>query len=81
MSEFELVEIQFDPDCFETTLEDDFLLTRIGKELDAVTDIEQLREGAKKLLQLCVGRQAVIRGLCKRIGDLESTTIRRRYEN
>lgn len=81
MSNFELVEVPFDPDSFETTLEDQFLLTRIKNELDNVTDINQLREGAIKLLQLAVGRQAVIRGLVRRLADLESNVIRQKYED
>jgi hypothetical protein len=81
MSNFELVEIPFESDDFQSTLEDEFLTTKITKELEAVTDIEQLRAGAIKLLQLAVMRQGMIRGLCKRLAALESNVIRKKYEN
>lgn len=79
MDKFELVEIEFGPSDFESTLEDEFLLARINKELDAVTDINQLREGAKKLLQLAVMRQSMIRGLARRLANLEAETIKTQY--
>jgi len=79
MSDFELVEVKFDPDDFETTLEDQFLTARITKELEAATDINELRKGAIKLLELAVMRQSIIRGLVKRIANLETATIRTRY--
>jgi len=80
MSKFELVEIPFDSEDFQSTLEDEFLLAKLTKEIEAVRDIEQLREGALKLLQLAVMRQGMIRGLCKRLAGLESNVIRRKYE-
>jgi hypothetical protein len=81
MSNFELVEIPFEPNDFQPTLEDEFLTTKLTKELEAVTDIEQLRAGAIKLLQLAVMRQGMLRGLCKRLAALESSVIRTKYEN
>jgi hypothetical protein len=81
MDKFELVEIKFGPSDFESTLEDEFLLARITKELNAVNDIEQLREGAIKLLQLAVMRQSMIRGLVRRLADLEAETIKTQYQN
>ncbi len=81
MSNFELVEIEFDPDDFSASLEDEFLLTRISNELKAVTDIEQLRVGALKLLELAVHRQAIIRGLVRRIADIEGQVIKKYYED
>jgi hypothetical protein len=80
MSSFELVEVPFDPSDFQSTLEDEFLLAKLTKEIEAVRDIEQLRDGALKLLQLAVMRQGMIRGLCKRLAGLESNVIRRKYE-
>ena len=81
MSNFELVEVPFEPDDFEPTLEDEFLIARLTKELEAVTDIEQLRVGALKLLNLAVMRQGMIRGLCKRLAGLEADVIRKKYED
>lgn len=80
MSGFELVEIPFEGEDFSPTLEDDFVLAKLTKEINAVTDIEQLREGALKLLQLAMQRQATIRGLCKRLAGLETNLIRRKYQ-
>jgi hypothetical protein len=80
MAEFELIELEFDSSDFQSTLEDEFLLAKLTKEIEAVRDIEQLREGALKLLQLAVMRQGMIRGLCKRLAGLESNVIRRKYE-
>lgn len=80
MSNFELIEVPFDPNDFESTLEDEFLIAKITKELEAVTDINQMRDGALKLLHVAVLRQGMIRGLCKRLAELESTIIRKKYE-
>lgn len=79
MSNFELIEVPFDSDDFSPSLEDEFLLARIGNELQNVTDIEQLRTGAQKLLQLAVMRQSVIRSLIKRIAKLEDNVIRTQH--
>lgn len=79
MAKFELIEYSFDSGDYQLTMEDDFLLARIGAELDKATDPDQLREGAKKLLQLAVHRQAVIRSLVRRLADLESGAIRKLY--
>lgn len=76
MSKAELVEIPFGPEDFESSLEDEFTLTRIKAELEAVTDIEQLRVGAIKLLQLAVMRQAMIRGLIRRLSKFEIDAMR-----
>lgn len=81
MSNFELVTFPLEPDDFSPSLEDEFLLARLGKELEAVTDIEQLRIGAQKLLQLAVTRQAVIRNLIRRLGTLEANVIRSTHAN
>lgn len=79
MSGFEVLEFQFDPDDFSLGLEDEFQITRLSAELDKATDPDVLREGAKKLLQLAVQRQAVIRSLCKRLANLEADCIRKYY--
>jgi hypothetical protein len=81
MSKFDLIEIPFEGDAFEQTLEDQFLLTKIKRELENVTDLEVMKQGALKLAELAVMRQVFIRGLVKRLADLESTAIRSQYEN
>lgn len=79
MSTFELIEYKFDPDDFSPSLEDQFQLTRLTKEIESCTDAESLRQAAVKLLQLSVHRQAVIRSLVKRLANLEAGAIRTLY--
>jgi len=81
MDSFELVEVGLSPSDFESTLEDQFLVAKITKELETVTDINQLREGAIKLLQLAVMRQSMVRGLVRRLANLECSAIRTRYSD
>jgi len=81
MSKFDLVEIPFEGNAFEQTLEDQFLLTKIKRELENVTDLEVMKQGALKLAELAVMRQAFIRGLVHRLADLESKTICSQYED
>jgi len=79
MSKFELIEFQFDPDDFSLSLEDEFQITRLAAEIDKTECINSAKDGAKKLLQLAVHRQAVIRSLVRRLADLESGAIRKLY--
>lgn len=80
MSGFELIEYKFTPDDFSLSLEDEFLLAKITKELEAATDPDVLRAGAIKLLQLAVHRQAIIRSLIARLSNLEADVIKTYYE-
>jgi hypothetical protein len=80
MSGFELVEYKFNPDDFSLSLEDEFLLAKITKELEAAKDPDVLRAGALKLLQLAVQRQAVIRSLINRLANLEADVIKTYYK-
>ena len=77
---FDLVEIPFEGEKFQQSLEDKFLIAKIKQELEAVTSLEVMKEGAIKLLELAVMRQTFIRGLVKRLANLECDTIRTRYE-
>jgi hypothetical protein len=80
MSKFELIEFQFDPDDFSLQLEDEFMIARLSKEIEAVDDPKVLKEAALKLLQLAVHRQAVIRSLVGRVAKLEGDAITKIYE-
>ena len=80
MSKFELIEFQFDPDDFSLQLEDEFMIARLSKEIEAVEDPKILKEAALKLLQLAVHRQAVIRGLVGRVAKLEGDAITKVYD-
>jgi len=80
MSKFELIEFQFDPDDFSLSLEDEFLIAKLAKDIESVDNAATLKEAALKLLNLAVHRQAVIRGLVRRISTLEAGAISRIYE-
>ena len=80
MAGFDLIEIPFGPNDFEQSLEDEFLIKKISDEIEAATDIKQVKAGAIKLLQLAVMRQGMIRGLIRRLGSLESSVIRKHYD-
>ncbi len=75
MSSFRLVEVSLDPIDFDPTLEDEFTLTAVSKEIENAKDIEQLRQGAMNLLKICIHRQVVIRGLAKRLAQFETHEI------
>ena len=77
---FDLVEIPFEGKEFEQSLEDKFLLAKIKQELENVTSLAVMKEGAIKLLELAVMRQTFIRGLVKRLAELEFGAIKTRYE-
>ena len=81
MSKFELIEFQFDPDDFELSLEDDFLINKLSKDIEAANDVEVLKAAALKLLTLAVHRQAIIRGLVRRVAKVESSAISKFYED
>ena len=77
---FDLIEIPFDGEEFQQSLEDQFLLAKVKQEIAGVTDLEVMKKGAVKLLELAVMRQAFIRGLVKRLATLEGNMIKTRYE-
>ncbi len=74
-TDFQLVEVSFEPIDHKPTLEDEFTMTAVSKEIETIEDIEHLREGAMNLLKLAMQRQAVIRGLCKRLAQIETYGI------
>ena len=73
--EFDIIEIPFVDLELSKTLEDEFLERRIATEIDQATDLAELKEAAKKLLQVTVARQAAIRGLCKRLVQYETMAL------
>tara|TARA_R100000458_G_scaffold58812_1_gene67684 strand:- start:514 stop:762 length:249 start_codon:yes stop_codon:yes gene_type:complete len=72
MAAFKVTEVSFEPIDFSPTLEDEFTMTAVSKEIESVDDIDQLRLGALNLLKVAMHRQAVIRGLCKRLAKIET---------
>ena len=75
-SEFQLVEVSFQPIDYQPSLEDEFTMTAVSKEIESIEDIEQLKQGAMNLLKVAVHRQAVIRGLCKRLAQIATYGIK-----
>ena len=73
--EFEIIEIPFEDLDLSKTMEDEFLEARINNEIDAATNVEELREAAKRLVKGATARQAAIRGLCKRLVQYETMAL------
>ena len=73
--EFAMIEIPFEELDISKTMEDEFLELRMHKEIDAATNVEELREAAKKLVKIATARQAAIRGLCKRLVQYETMAL------
>ncbi|MAA56989.1 MAG: hypothetical protein CL855_00710 [Cryomorphaceae bacterium] len=73
--EFAIIEIPLEELDISKTMEDEFLEARINKEIDAATNVDELREAAKKLVQIATARQAAIRGLCKRLVQYETMAL------
>ena len=71
MATFELIELAFDPDDAKPTLEDEFTMTMVAKDLEKLDDPEHLQIASKQLLKIIVHKQAMIRALCKRLVELE----------
>ena len=75
MSSFKVVELSFEPIDQTPSLEDEFTLKAVSNQLEKVQDIEELRHGAMNLLGIAIQRQAVIRGLCKRLAEIETQGV------
>ena len=81
MSSFKLAELSFEPIDQTPTLEDEFTLKAVSNQIEKVQDIEELRQGAMNLLGIAIQRQAVIRGLCKRLAEIETEgVVKKKYE-
>ena len=75
MASFEVTEIAFDPIEFSPSLEDEFTMTAVMKELESIEDIDLVKLGAVNLLKVAMHRQAIIRGLCKRLAKIETEGV------
>lgn len=79
---FEVIEVPFDPIDFSPSLEDEFTMTAVLKEIESTDNVEELRLGATNLLKVAMHRQAIIRSLCKRLAKVETYgTHRTKIEN
>jgi hypothetical protein len=81
MAGFNVVEIPFQPEDFERSMEDEFTLVKIKKELENTNDVATLRRGAILLAELAVMRQGLIRGLVRRLADYDCQAIHTKYED
>jgi len=81
MSSFKVVELSFEPIDQTPSLEDEFTLKAVSDQIEKVQDIEELRQGATNLLHIAIQRQTIIRGLCKRLAELETQgVVKQKYE-
>ena len=69
MKKLKITEIVFDPKETEPTLEDEFTMAAITRELESIDDPLKLKMASLQLLFVSIQRQAIIRGLCKRLAD------------
>jgi hypothetical protein len=81
MAGFNVVEIPFQPEDFQRSMEDEFTLVKIKKELENTNDVATLRRGAILLAELAVLRQGLIRGLVRRLADYDCQAIKTKYED
>jgi hypothetical protein len=81
MAGFNVVEIPFQPEDFQRSMEDEFTLVKIKKELENTNDVATLRRGAILLAELAVMRQGLIRGLVRRLADYDCQAIHTKYED
>jgi len=81
MAGFDVIEVPFQPDDFTRTVEDEFTLVKIKKELENTNDVATLRKGAILLAELAIMRQGLIRGLVRRLADYDCQAIHTKYED
>ena len=72
MKNFKVTEIAFDPEDIEPTIEDEFTMITIARELDSISDPQKLKVAAVNLLMVSIQRQGIIRSLCKRLAKSEA---------
>jgi hypothetical protein len=78
MASYELIELTIDPKDIKMTLEDEFTMASVVKELDKLETTEELYVGARQILKVLMQRQAIIRALVKRLTILEEKEKLRR---
>ena len=72
MSSFNVVELSFEPIDHTPTLEDEFTMTAALKEIEKIEDTDKLRQASVNLLIAFIQQKAVVRGLCKRLAEIET---------
>tara|TARA_B100001094_G_scaffold8951_1_gene8022 strand:+ start:2319 stop:2579 length:261 start_codon:yes stop_codon:yes gene_type:complete len=75
MSKFNVIEVPFEPMDIKPTLEDEFTMISVSRELESIKDPKKLKMAALNLLMITMQRQAIIRGLCKRLAKVETDDV------
>ena len=75
MKNFKITEVPFEPSDIAPSLEDEFTMESVSRELISIKDPAKLRMAALNLLVLTMQRQAIIRGLCKRLAKVETDGV------
>tara|TARA_R100000900_G_C3323729_1_gene162036 strand:- start:204 stop:452 length:249 start_codon:yes stop_codon:yes gene_type:complete len=75
MKNFKITEVPFEPSDIAPSLEDEFTMESVSRELVSLKDPAKLRMAALNLLMITMQRQAIIRGLCKQLAKGETSDI------
>ena len=75
MKNFKITEVPFEPSDIAPTLEDEFTMESVSRELESIKDPAKLRMAALNLLMITMQRQAIIRGLCKQLAKGKTSDI------
>ena len=82
MKKFDIIEVPFESAETKPTLEDEFTVTAITRELESIKDPDRLRVAALNLLEITMQRQAIVRSLCKRLAKVASKgVVKNTYED
>ena len=75
MKNFKITEVPFEPSDIAPSLEDEFTMESVSRELVSIKDPAKLRMAALNLLMFTMQRQAIIRGLCKQLAKGKTSDI------
>tara|TARA_R100000988_G_scaffold98849_1_gene67315 strand:+ start:309 stop:557 length:249 start_codon:yes stop_codon:yes gene_type:complete len=75
MKNFKITEVPFEPSDIAPSLEDEFTMESVSRELVSLKDPAKLRMAALNLLMITMQRQAIIRGLCKQLAKGQTSDI------
>ena len=75
MKNFKITEVPFEPSDIAPTLEDEFTMESVSRELESIKDPAKLRMAALNLLMITMQRQAIIRGLCRQLAKGKTSDI------
>ena len=75
MKNFKITEVPFEPSDIAPSLEDEFTMESVSRELVSIKDPAKLRMAALNLLMITMQRQAIIRGLCKQLAKGRTSDI------